>query len=165
MAKTKDLTVKQRKFVKYFVESGNASEAALKAGYSFRESGQENLSKPLVLDAFQKLLDKNGLTDQKIIDKLNQLIDAKRVQSCNILIKKEDGKVIPQENPNDFIEVEDNHVQADMVKFLCKLKERLNGRDHKQDKPVQNFYMQFVNLVEGVNKEINREEILARVET
>lgn len=50
MAK-KELTVKQRRFADYYIESGNATAAALKAGYSKRSAkdiGPENLQKPLI---------------------------------------------------------------------------------------------------------------------
>jgi phage terminase small subunit len=44
-----DLTVKQRRFADYYIELGNATEAALKAGYSKRSArniAAENLAKP-----------------------------------------------------------------------------------------------------------------------
>jgi len=43
------LTVKQRRFADYYIGSGNATESAIKAGYSKRtatETGYENLRKP-----------------------------------------------------------------------------------------------------------------------
>jgi phage terminase small subunit len=43
------LTEKQKRFVDYYIKLGNATEAALKAGYSkktARSIGQENLTKP-----------------------------------------------------------------------------------------------------------------------
>lgn len=43
------LTVKQQKFCDEYIKSGNAAEAALKAGYSNRTAysiGNENLKKP-----------------------------------------------------------------------------------------------------------------------
>ena len=45
------LTEKQRSFVDYYVETGNASEAARRAGYSEKTAGwigQENLQKPTI---------------------------------------------------------------------------------------------------------------------
>lgn len=42
---------KQKKFCDYYLESGNATEAAIKAGYSkktARQTGSENLSKPYI---------------------------------------------------------------------------------------------------------------------
>lgn len=51
MAKGK-LTEKQKRFADYYIELGNATEAAIKAGYSkktARQVGSENLSKPYIL--------------------------------------------------------------------------------------------------------------------
>ena len=42
------LTPKQKAFADYYIESGNASEAARKAGYANDVSGRENLQKPTV---------------------------------------------------------------------------------------------------------------------
>jgi len=47
------LTEKQRKFADYYIECGNATEAAIRAGYakkSAKETGCENLTKPNILD-------------------------------------------------------------------------------------------------------------------
>ena len=47
-----ELTPKQKKFCDYYIETGNASEAARRAGYSektARAIGQENLTKPAVM--------------------------------------------------------------------------------------------------------------------
>lgn len=43
------LTVKQKAFCDYYIEAGNATEAAIRAGYSkktAKETGYENLTKP-----------------------------------------------------------------------------------------------------------------------
>lgn len=50
------LTEKQQRFVDYYIETGNASEAARKAGYSektCRVTGQENLLKPAIKSAIE----------------------------------------------------------------------------------------------------------------
>jgi phage terminase small subunit len=51
------LTTKQQKFVDSYVESGNATKAALDAGYSKKTArviGQENLLKPALKSAIEK---------------------------------------------------------------------------------------------------------------
>lgn len=43
------LTEKQKRFADYYIETGNATKAAVKAGYSrktAKETGYENLTKP-----------------------------------------------------------------------------------------------------------------------
>lgn len=52
------LSVKQKKFCEYYVESGNATEAAKKAGYSKKTAysiGTENLKKPEIRNFIEEL--------------------------------------------------------------------------------------------------------------
>lgn len=61
------LTEKQRRFIDYYVETGNASEAARRAGYSERIAnriGTENLSKPVIKAAINARL--RELEDKRI---------------------------------------------------------------------------------------------------
>lgn len=61
------LTEKQRRFVDYYVETGNASEAARRAGYSKKTAGwigQENLQKPTIKAAIDARL--KELEDKRI---------------------------------------------------------------------------------------------------
>ena len=61
------LTEKQRRFVDYYVETGNASEAARRAGYSKKTAGwigQENLQKPTIKAAIDARL--RELEDKRI---------------------------------------------------------------------------------------------------
>lgn len=61
------LTEKQRRFVDYYIETGNASEAARRAGYSEKTAGwigQENLQKPTIKAAIDARL--KELEDKRI---------------------------------------------------------------------------------------------------
>ena len=61
------LTEKQRRFVDYYIETGNASEAARRAGYSEKTAGwigQENLQKPTIKAAIDARL--KDLEDKRI---------------------------------------------------------------------------------------------------
>lgn len=72
-------TLRQRKFIKFFVESGNAAEAARRAGYSARSAKQiasENLSKPDLQLEITDLLGKHGLTDDKLALRITEGVDA-----------------------------------------------------------------------------------------
>lgn len=65
----KKITVKQRRFVDEYVISGNATEAAKKAGYSPRSAkqmGAENLSKPVIKTEINKRL--KEIENHKIMD-------------------------------------------------------------------------------------------------
>lgn len=61
------LTVKQKAFADYYIELGNATEAALKAGYSkktARSIGAENLTKPDIKNYIDERL--KQLEDERI---------------------------------------------------------------------------------------------------
>ena len=50
------LTPKQKAFADYYLECGNATEAARKAGYKAESQGRENLRKPAVSEYIAKRL-------------------------------------------------------------------------------------------------------------
>ena len=61
------LTEKQRRFIDYYIETGNASDAARRAGYSEKTAGwigQENLQKPTIKAAIDARL--KALEDKRI---------------------------------------------------------------------------------------------------
>ena len=66
----KKLTIKQRKFADEYIISGNATQAAIKAGYSkktARFTGAENLTKPNIkayIDERMKKLEEEAIADQ-----------------------------------------------------------------------------------------------------
>ncbi|WP_042165541.1 terminase small subunit [Paenibacillus gorillae] len=69
------LTEKQKRFADYFVESGNASESAVRAGYSAktaREMGHENLSKPIIREYIDALIAKK---DEARIAKQDEVLE------------------------------------------------------------------------------------------
>jgi phage terminase small subunit len=62
------LTEKQKRFADYYIELGNATESALKAGYSkktARSIGQENLTKPDIKSYIDKRMEE--LADERIM--------------------------------------------------------------------------------------------------
>ena len=66
----KKLTIKQKKFADEYIISGNATQAAIKAGYSEKTStviGAENLTKPNIkayIDERMKKLEEEAIADQ-----------------------------------------------------------------------------------------------------
>lgn len=71
----KSLTVKQQRFVDAYIETGNAAEAARRAGYKSRNAdvmGRENLRKPTVRKVLEARL--KELEDAQIADAREVLI-------------------------------------------------------------------------------------------
>ena len=66
------LTEKQKRFIDFYIETGNASEAARLAGYSKKTAGQigdENLKKlKTFIDERQEALDNSRLADMQEIN-------------------------------------------------------------------------------------------------
>ena len=63
------LTLKQKAFADYYIELGNATEAAVRAGYSKKTAkaiGSENLTKPAIKDYIQERL--QMIEDSRIAD-------------------------------------------------------------------------------------------------
>jgi phage terminase small subunit len=76
----KDFTDKEKLFIKYYVKTRNATEAAKLAGYSedsARQIGAENLSKPSIRDAIdhelEKIQKKIGIDTETIINELKKI--------------------------------------------------------------------------------------------
>jgi len=133
MEKERKLTLKQRKFIKYYLESGNASDAARKAGYALdKQQGYENLTKPYLKQAFVALMDKKGLTDDKIATKLMELMEAKKQISANITYGDADEKT------TDFIEVPDNQTQFKATELSMKVKSLIGGENTIIDRSSHN---------------------------
>jgi phage terminase small subunit len=75
----KKLTLKENRFIQYYIESGNASDAALKAGYKQRQSGYENLTKPYIKAFLKAHLKEAGITPFKVALVLKEALDATRI--------------------------------------------------------------------------------------
>lgn len=77
------LTLKQKKFIKAFFETENATEAAIRAGYSPKGAavkGSETIRSPNGGAAIAEILDKAGLTDDFIAARLREGVDAKEIK-------------------------------------------------------------------------------------
>lgn len=76
----KGVSVKQRRFLKEYLKDGNASKAAILAGYKHRQSGDENLTKPVIQQALQQLMDQEGITDKFLLKVLKEGLTAKKAE-------------------------------------------------------------------------------------
>ena len=92
------LTEKQKRFADYYIETGNASEAAIKAGYSKKTAGvigNENLKKPYI---------------KSYIDEQLKKMDSDRIASAEEVLKyltsvmrgESQSEIVVIENVGDF---------------------------------------------------------------
>ncbi|TGY43176.1 terminase small subunit [Clostridium perfringens] len=93
------LTPKQKAFAEYYIETGNATESAIKAGYSKKTArviGQENLLKPAIkfyIDEKMKEL------ESKRIAKAEEVLE----YLTRVLRGEETEQVVVTENIGDFM--------------------------------------------------------------
>jgi ribosome assembly protein YihI (activator of Der GTPase) len=77
--KTK-LSLKQSKFVDYYLQTGNASKSAKLSGYNgndatIRAIGAENLTKPLIKQAIKSRLIKDKITPDYVLSGISTIAD------------------------------------------------------------------------------------------
>lgn len=95
------LTPKQKAFAEYYIETGNATESAIKAGYSKKTArviGQENLLKPALKSYIDEKM--KELEDQRIAkadEVLKYLTRVVRGQEQEPLIVQEQEPVIGED--------------------------------------------------------------------
>lgn len=89
--KPRKLTLKQQRFIQYYLETGNGAEAVRKAGYQLKSKGgsntmhqevvtaasiaTENLKKPLISNAISKEVLKLKLKPENVLNRIDQIAD------------------------------------------------------------------------------------------
>jgi len=116
------LTVKQRKWLDVYIETGNATEAAMQAynckdRNSAKSIGFELLTK---LD-FGTLMELMGLSDSRLLKKADEGLEATRTISV-MTGSKAKG------TDTDFIDVPDYAIRHKYLETNFKLKNRLTGK-------------------------------------
>lgn len=92
------LTVKQKAFADYYIESGNATEAAIKAGYSknsARQIGADNLSKhdvkTYINERLGALQSKRVASQQEVLEYLTSVMRGEINEECVVVEGDGDG--------------------------------------------------------------------------
>lgn len=119
----KELTLKQRNWLAVYIQTGNATEAAMqtydcKDRESAKSIGSQNLSKLNYSD----LLEEAGLTDIKLVQVLLNGLQATKQLSVRT------GMDANAES-NDFIEVKDFQTIHRYLETALKLKRRLGNKN------------------------------------
>lgn len=88
-----ELTEKQKRFADYFIESGNATEAAVKAGYSERTArfiGAENLTKPNICAYIDEMLGKKDneriASQDEVLEFLTSVMRGEVIERVPLLV-------------------------------------------------------------------------------
>ncbi|WP_050613342.1 terminase small subunit [Bacillus testis] len=93
------LTEKQKRFADYYIECGNASESAVKAGYSEKtatEMGYENLRKPhlkaYIDERLKELADKRIMSAEEVLQTVTSF--ARNEEQEDVVVFGESGPEI-----------------------------------------------------------------------
>ena len=126
MPKGDNPTLKRRKWLKIYLDCGNATEAAMqvyncKTRASARQIGYENIAK---LD-YTEFLEEAGITDDLIQKKIMEGLGATRTVSAKITYKGEKGA---NSQTDDFIDVPDFLARHKYLDTTLKLKGRMIER-------------------------------------
>lgn len=107
----KPLTLKQKKFAKAYLETGNQTTAARIAGYAEpNPQGCQTLAKISKHEEFLEMMDKAGLTDAKLLAPLTSSLEAKhsddvdhqvRLKGAELGLKLR-GRIGKEETINNF---------------------------------------------------------------
>lgn len=126
------LTPKQQRFVEEYLVDLNATQAAIRAGYSEKTAysiGQENLTKPEIAEAIknkqQKISEKLEITIESL------LMDAEKIKNISMSeIVSDDGMcdLLDKVSALKAIELQGRMIGA----FNDKLKHELTGKDGKE---------------------------------
>jgi len=148
MVKTK-LTTKQKDWLNAIIKYRNPTEAAFQV-YNCKNRdvasviSYQNFRKLQI--TMEDLMDKMGLDTEEDIKDLIRLRKAKRLQSCDVYVQKdENGEYKINENSNDFMEVDDNNAQLKALELTCKLKGRLKERNINIDNSKETHITKIVN--------------------
>lgn len=127
----KPLTIKQRKFLRALIRTGEPTEAAFQA-YDCKNRkiasviASQNLCKLNI--QFLDLIERMGLTNEEDVADLKRLRKAKRLHACDVMIHDENGQLKVNKNSNDWIEVDDNQSQLKALELTLKLKGHLKEK-------------------------------------
>ena len=99
------LTEKQKRFADYYIESGNATQAAINAGYAKRSAqqmGAENLSKPVIKsyidERLEQIASERIMSAQEAVELLSSIARAEITEQ--VVVTTMDGAEVVDKPPD-----------------------------------------------------------------
>lgn len=129
------MNIRQQKYKKNRIAGMNAYNAAISAGYAHAYAVHATERIDPKLTSLNNYLERVGLTDKVLAQKLSQLTDATKVIGYLHQYQRGDKgrieKISPQEViSNEFIETPDNQIRLKALELLAKLKQHLSDKVH-----------------------------------
>lgn len=88
------LTLKQTKFIKEYIKTGNGMQSAIKAGYSKKTAGEmayENLTKPQIIVKIEKVMsseaEKLGINAEYVLNNIKQIAENENEKAISTKLK------------------------------------------------------------------------------
>lgn len=126
--KSQSLSLRERKFIKALAEGQPPTTAMRTAGYSAhtaRWGSGKKLREPKIQEAIQKLMETNGLTDDRLLHVLAHGLEATKVMSANVTATC-DGVTDAHSTTENV--VEDHAVRHKYLETALKLRGYLKGK-------------------------------------
>lgn len=121
--------IRLQKYKKNRIAGMNRYNAARAAGYS--ESYADKCAKKLeaqIETDLRNAFERRGWTDKAIVEYAMEALQAMRLQACDVIVRKEDGKLVPNENSNDFIEIPDWNARHKFFATIMELTSRIKTK-------------------------------------
>lgn len=122
--KPKPLNIRERRFIRGIAEGLIPREAARKAGYTemtCRRMGSEKLKDPRFINKIAIIMERHGVTDEKLVRKLDEGLDSTKVISANIIAQNGEGMSDAHGTTKDFVEVPDYATRHKYLDTALKL--------------------------------------------
>lgn len=138
------LTQKQKAFADYFIELGNATEAAKKAGYSEKTArfiGAENLTKPNILAYIRQRTapteEKRIASGDEVLQFFTRVMEGKEKDAFGLEVSISDRMTAGKELLKR--RVDDRKYELELIKLENQLK------DNTQDEEPQDNFLEALN--------------------
>ncbi len=127
------MTEKQKRFCEYYIASGNATESAVKAGYSkktAKETGYENLTKPHIKEYIDKKLEEmasDRIADAtEVLERLTQIARREVKENQVVTLRTKQEKWVPTGENGQLKKMVIETEKAEVVEMPAKLSD-VNG--------------------------------------
>lgn len=142
------LTAKQKAFVKEYLVDLNATQAAIRAGYSERtakETGYENLTKPHIAAAIEKAMEKRAdkveITQERVLEELSYIAFNDTTDVVQIETTIEMNPITEQEEPYQTVIIRNTSeltkAQRRAIKSIKQTKYGIEVQFHDKEKALE----------------------------
>ncbi len=127
----KPLTIREQKVVRNLISGMTKKDALLSAGYAestATKKAEEIVGKSRIKKAIQKILEEQGMTDEKLAEVAVRGLDATKVISAMVIAPSGEGMKEANGITKDFIEVPDHDARHKFLVTGLKLKGHLKDK-------------------------------------